>query len=97
MAESMNKPENPARRRLLQAAAAMPALALAVPRPACAADAAMSMAEVGYQDVPKNGQVCAACVYFIFAPATSSGPASHCKMVAGLISPAGWCEIWAPK
>jgi hypothetical protein len=62
------------------------------------ADAAapISKAQVGYQDVPRNGQVCAQCVYFIFKPATSSAPASRCKMVAGPISPAGWCQIWAP-
>jgi hypothetical protein len=96
MTDPANKPQNSGRRRLLQAAAAAPALAFVAPCRA-KADAAMSKAEVGYQDVPKNGQVCAACVYFLFAPATSAGPASHCAMVAGLISPAGWCEVWAPK
>jgi hypothetical protein len=93
----MTDPQNPARRRLLRACAAAPALALAVPRHASAADAAMSKAEVGYQDVPKDGKVCAQCVYFIFGPATAAGPGSHCEMVAGIINPAGWCQVWAPK
>jgi len=97
MTESAEDPQNPFRRRLLQAAAFSPVLALAAPGKARADDPVMSKAQVGYQDVPKNGEVCAACVYFLFAPATSAGPASHCKMVAGLISPAGWCEVWAPK
>jgi hypothetical protein len=61
------------------------------------ADGQLSKAAVGYQDVPENGKVCAACIYFEFAPATGSTPASHCKLVGGLISPSGWCEVWAPK
>ncbi len=52
---------------------------------------------VGYQDVPSNGQVCAACVYFEFYPANGPTPASRCKMVAGPIAPSGWCQIWQPK
>lgn len=64
---------------------------------AAKADPDLSKAAVGYQDVPSNGKVCAACVYFEFYPATSTGPASRCKLVAGLINPAGWCEVWAPK
>ncbi len=73
------------------------AAALAVAAKPAKAEANLSKAAVGYQDVPSNGKVCAQCVYFEFAPATSSAPASHCKLVAGLISPAGWCEVWAPK
>jgi hypothetical protein len=42
-----------------------------------------------YQPTPKNGQSCAKC--FAFEP-----PAS-CKLVAGTISPAGWCQLFAPK
>jgi hypothetical protein len=62
------------------------------------ADAApMSKDQVGYQDVPRNGKVCAQCVYFIFKPASGGQVNSRCKMVAGVISPAGWCEIFAPK
>jgi len=61
------------------------------------AEADISKASVGYQDVPSNGKVCAQCVYFIFKPAQNSQPASQCKLVAGTINPAGWCEIWAPK
>ncbi len=72
------------------------ALALLAPNPA-RADANLSKAAVGYQDVPSNGKVCAQCVYFEFYPATASGPASKCKLVAGNINPAGWCEVWAPK
>jgi hypothetical protein len=71
------------------------ALVLA-PHPA-KAEPELSKAAVGYQDVPSKGKVCAQCVYFEFYPATSAGPASQCKLVAGNINPAGWCEVWAPK
>lgn len=59
--------------------------------------APMAKADVGYQDVPQNGKVCAQCVYFMFHPAVGGEPASRCQLVAGPISPAGWCEIWAPR
>jgi len=60
--------------------------------------APMSKASVGYQDVPQNGQVCAACVYFEFYASTGgSAPASRCKLIAGPINPAGWCEVWQAK
>ncbi len=59
--------------------------------------APLSKAAVGYRDVPYDGQVCAACVYFIFKPAVNGVPQSRCKMIAGPINPAGWCEIYAPK
>ena len=54
-------------------------------------------AQVGYQDVPYDGKVCAQCVYFIYQPMVGGAIESQCKMVAGPINPAGWCEIWAPK
>jgi hypothetical protein len=57
----------------------------------------LSKSAVGYQDVPNGGKVCAQCVYFEFKPATGATPASRCKLVAGNINPAGWCEVWAPK
>jgi hypothetical protein len=80
----------------LGAGTATTALAL-LTAPKAKAEADISKASVGYQDVPNNGQVCAQCVYFIFKPAEGTTPQSQCKMVAGNINPAGWCEIWAPK
>jgi hypothetical protein len=62
-----------------------------------ALDSEIAKDEVGYQDVPRGGRVCAQCVYFVFEPASGGVPQSRCKMVAGTIDPAGWCEIWAPK
>jgi hypothetical protein len=44
---------------------------------------------VMYQPTPKNGQACNKCVNF--------DPPNACKLVAGTISPAGWCQLFAPK
>jgi hypothetical protein len=44
---------------------------------------------VMYQPIPKNGQSCNKCVNF--------EPPNACKLVAGDISPAGWCQLFAPK
>jgi hypothetical protein len=44
---------------------------------------------VMYQPTPKNGQSCNKCVNF--------EPPNACKLVAGTISPAGWCQLFAPK
>ncbi len=95
------------RRRVLIAGAGLAgsAAALAAGRtaaaqmvPATGGPPPMSKDAVGYQDVPQNGQVCAACVYFIFHPQTAGGPpASRCRLVAGPIAPAGWCEVWQAK
>jgi hypothetical protein len=82
------------RRRVLATAAGL-ALAGAAARPARAD--ILSKAAVGYQDVPNGGKVCAQCVYFEFMPAAGATPRSRCKLVAGNINPAGWCEVWAVK
>jgi hypothetical protein len=83
------------RRHLLKLGAGAAGAALLGP-PAEAA-ASLSKAAVGYRDVPYNGKVCAQCVFFIFKPASGPAPASQCQLVAGNISPAGWCDVWAPK
>lgn len=42
-----------------------------------------------YQDTPKDGHECSMCVNFL--------PPNACKIVAGDISPHGWCGAFAPK
>lgn len=44
---------------------------------------------VQYQDKPKGDQQCDKCMQFE-AP-------SSCKVVAGTISPKGWCAAFSPK
>ena len=43
----------------------------------------------GYQDRPSGAQRCDNCMHF--------QPPAACKVVAGRISPAGWCRIYAAK
>lgn len=42
-----------------------------------------------YQDHPNGSQHCSNCLQF--------QPPSSCKVVAGRISPNGWCSIYAAK
>jgi hypothetical protein len=82
------------RRQIIVASAGSLLLGL---KTAQAAGAPISKAAVGYQDIPNKGAVCAQCVYFIFKPSDNGMLESRCKMVAGPINPAGWCEIFSPK
>jgi len=80
------------RRDLLSWTPACIALAVAaastIPRVA-AAQPKVAKATVQYQDTPKAGHQCSGCSNFV-APGS-------CKVVAGTISPHGWCSIWTPK
>jgi hypothetical protein len=49
----------------------------------------VSQSAAHFQSTPKGGQACAGCNSFI-AP-------SQCKLVAGGISPSGWCQLWTKK
>jgi len=49
----------------------------------------IAQAQVQYQPTPKDGNKCSTCVNF-------EAPAG-CKIVAGTISPEGWCVAFAPK
>lgn len=62
-------------------AAALPQTALAQTK--------LSHAVAKYQDQPKGDQKCSTCVQFL--------PPGSCKLVAGPISPTGWCRFYTPK
>lgn len=49
----------------------------------------IAQAQVQYQTQPKDGQKCSLCVNFE-AP-------NSCKIVAGTITPEGWCIAFGPK
>jgi hypothetical protein len=53
------------------------------------ADSKVEQSVVQYQTSPKDGAQCSGCVNFV-AP-------NACKVVAGNISPSGWCVAYAPK
>lgn len=85
------------RRRLLRrgalALAAIPVLAW--PRAACAAGAAKS--DFHYQEQPNGDQRCANCRAFLPAPSLSGQADGTCSVVAGPVSPHGWCMAYARR
>jgi len=48
---------------------------------------------VGYQDTPNSRKKCSMCAHFV----PGSADTGSCKIVAGKISPLGWCRAWAAK
>ena len=48
---------------------------------------------VGYRDTPNSRKKCSMCVHFV--PGTAD--TGSCKIVAGNISPLGWCRAWTAK
>jgi hypothetical protein len=78
------------RRTALQAVITMAAMGV-VDRASAQQAPAKKVAQnvVQYQTSPKNGQSCNKCVNFV--------PPNSCKLVAGTISPSGWCLLFAPK
>ena len=50
----------------------------------------VSPASVQYQAQPKGEQKCSGCLNFV-------AESNTCKLVAGQISPEGWCSLWAKK
>jgi hypothetical protein len=78
------------RRTALRAGVALAALGL-VDRASAQQTPVKKVAQtvVQYQTSPKNGQSCSKCANF--------EPPNACKLVAGTISPSGWCLLFAPK
>lgn len=78
----------PSRRQLMLGVALAGGVGL-VSGAAAAAPSKLSQADSGYQNHPNGGQRCESC-------ANWRAPTS-CKLVAGAISPTGWCSLYAPK
>jgi len=57
--------------------------------------AKLSKAEVQYRDRPNGGKDCDDCIQFV--PGPTSKAAGSCKVVAGAISPHGYCVAFTPK
>lgn len=78
------------RRNILRAGAAIVAAGMVVKHAAAEESQKIEKSLVGYQDKPNaNGQKCSACANF--------QPPAACAIVAGAISPNGWCGAFAPK
>lgn len=91
---------HPSRRGLLGLGLALSALAwrsaLAATAPTPPADGIpnLSKSAVGYRDIPERDKQCSHCRWFLAASDPSA--AGHCQLVAGEISPSGWCDVWTP-
>ena len=82
------------RRNMLKRTALVAAGLAAIPVVA-RAGGTVAKAAMQYQDHPKNGQDCSSCLQFI--PGKSAGAMGECKVVAGPISPKGWCVAYVKK
>ena len=83
------------RRSLLRGLVVAPGAAMLVGVGAAQAAGTVPKANAKYQDHPKGAQQCGKCNYFL--PAASATALGQCKLVAGPISPNGWCQLFAPK
>lgn len=86
------------RRSVLKGAAFLATAVVAVPilatRPA-QAGSKVSKTAMQYRDHPNAGHECSTCIQFI--PGKSATANGTCKVVAGSISPHGWCVAYSPK
>ncbi|HQU15404.1 MAG: hypothetical protein B7Z66_07595 [Chromatiales bacterium 21-64-14] len=86
------------RRSLLKSAAFLASAVVAAPllttRPAEAGDKVPKSA-MQYRNHPNAGHECSTCIQFI--PGKSAAANGTCKVVAGSISPHGWCVAYSPK
>jgi len=85
----MNNTSLPTRRSLLKTSLALGGAVAVASGEARAQDQKVPQEAVMYQPTPKDGQQCDACVNWV-AP-------NGCKIVAGTISPKGYCVAFAPK
>ena len=83
------------RRAFVGKAVVLPALAGLLLAETASADAKGSQAQFKYQTKPNNGHKCSQCALFI--PGSSATANGTCKVVAGTISPNGWCTAWSKK
>jgi len=84
------------RRAVLKGAAVLAAVAAATTGPTRAlAQGKATKASMQYRDSPNGKQECSNCMQFI--PGKTPQAKGTCKVVAGEISPKGWCIAYAPK
>jgi hypothetical protein len=85
-----------ARRHLITRAAAAAGLLLAPRVPAArAAFGTLPKAALQYREHPLGEKSCVTCTHFVRA--ATSGGADHCTVVAGPVSPHGYCLAWAER
>jgi hypothetical protein len=60
-----------------------------------AASAKGTQAQFKYQNKPNGGKKCSGCRFFLKGKTPTA--AGTCTIVAGNISPNGWCDAYSPK
>ncbi len=89
-----NKPTT--RRTILIGAAALSGLPVLLATQSANAAGTVPQASAHYQPKPNaSGQHCGGCNYFL--PGKTPTAVGSCKLVAGAISPTGWCQLYAAK
>jgi hypothetical protein len=92
----MTDKTNPATRRaLIVGAATLAGLPFLVQPKVAHAAGTLPKANAKYQEKPSGANRCGLCNYYI--PGASATAVGQCKVVAGPISPTGWCTLFAPK
>ena len=90
-----DKPYPTTRRGILTVGAALAGLPLLAASSAAHAAGTVPKTSAKYQDHPSGANMCGKCNYFL--PGASAAGPGLCKLVAGPISPTGWCTLFAPK
>ncbi|MEJ2633293.1 MAG: hypothetical protein P8011_19550 [Acidihalobacter sp.] len=55
----------------------------------------VSKSAMAYRNSPNGGQSCSGCIYF--QPGANAAAPGTCSVVAGSISPRGYCIAFSPK
>jgi hypothetical protein len=71
------------------------ATAVIVAAGAASADAKSPQNAVQYQDKPKGSAKCSGCKFYL--PGKDAKAKGKCSVVAGDISPNGWCVVYSAK
>lgn len=88
--------KQPTRQDVLRQLIVLPALAGLMAAGATAiADAKAPKAQFKYQTKPHGSQKCSGCALFV--PGKNATAMGSCKVVAGAISPNGWCTAYSAK
>jgi hypothetical protein len=92
----MNDHELSRRRVLRTLTAALPvAVALPLLGSSTARAGSARKEDFHYQDHPNEGRHCANCTAFV--PPTDGQAFGKCNIVAGAVSPDGWCMAFTPR
>ena len=75
---------------IIAGTASLPAVAQSASTASAQGGGTVPKAQAKYQEQPKGDQSCAKCQQFVAETST-------CKVVAGRVSPQGWCMFWAKK